>query len=127
MLLTRKNTQSLRDIYQKTLNPTIQILETQLQELQDQKTRQVMHEIINENTIVNNISKPKKRTLTDITQNEIEKLKSEKSDLSQKNQQLKDRLTKLENSAFEKTGPFSANSLKETPGLINCSLCIIFS
>ena len=42
---------------------------------------------------------------------EIEKLKSEKSDLSQKNQQLKDRLTKLENSAFEKTGPFSANSL----------------
>ncbi len=42
---------------------------------------------------------------------EIEKLKSEKSDLSQKNQQLKDRLTKLENSAFEKTGPSSANSL----------------
>ena len=42
---------------------------------------------------------------------EIEKLKSEKSDLSQKNQQLKDRLTKLENSAFEKTGLFSANSL----------------
>ena len=42
---------------------------------------------------------------------EIEKLKSEKSDLSQKNQQLKDRLTKLENSAFEKTGPSSKNFL----------------
>ena len=42
---------------------------------------------------------------------EIEKLKSEKSDLSHKNQQLKDRLTKLENSASEKTGPSSKNSL----------------
>jgi hypothetical protein len=42
---------------------------------------------------------------------EIEKLKSEKSDLSQKNQQLKDRLTKLENSLSEKTGSSSKNSL----------------
>jgi len=42
---------------------------------------------------------------------EIEKLKSEKSDLSQKNQKLKDRLTKLENSAPEKTGSSSTNSL----------------
>ena len=44
-------------------------------------------------------------------QKEIEKLKSEKSDLSHKNQQLKDRLTKLENSASEKTGSSSTNSL----------------
>jgi len=42
---------------------------------------------------------------------EIEKLKSEKSNLSQKNQKLKDRLTKLENSAPEKTGSSSTNSL----------------
>ena len=42
---------------------------------------------------------------------EIEKLKSEKYDLSQKNQKLKDRLTKLENSAPEKTGSSSTNSL----------------
>ena len=42
---------------------------------------------------------------------EIEKLKSEKSVLSQKNQKLKDRLTKLENSAPEKTGSSSTNSL----------------
>jgi len=42
---------------------------------------------------------------------EIEKLKSEISNLSKKNQQLKDRLTKLENSAFEKTGPSSTNFL----------------
>jgi hypothetical protein len=42
---------------------------------------------------------------------EIEKLKSEKSDLSQKNQKLKDRLTKLGNSASEKTGSSSTNSL----------------
>ena len=42
---------------------------------------------------------------------EIEKLKSEKYDLSQKNQKLKDRLTKLENSAPEKTGSSSKNSL----------------
>ena len=42
---------------------------------------------------------------------EIEKLKSEKSVLSQKNQKLKDRLTKLENSAPEKTASSSTNSL----------------
>jgi hypothetical protein len=42
---------------------------------------------------------------------EIEKLKSEKYDLSQKNQKLKDRLTKFENSASGKTGSSSANSL----------------
>lgn len=42
---------------------------------------------------------------------EIEKLKSEISSLSKKNQQLKDRLTKLENSAFEKTSPSSKNFL----------------
>ena len=42
---------------------------------------------------------------------EIEKLKSEKSVLSQKNQKLKDRLAKLENSAPEKTGSSSKNSL----------------
>jgi hypothetical protein len=42
---------------------------------------------------------------------EIEKLKSEKSDLSQKNQKLKDRLTKLENSTSEKTSSSSTNSL----------------
>ena len=42
---------------------------------------------------------------------EIEKLKSEISNLSKKNQQLKDRLTKLENSALEKTGPSSKNFL----------------
>ena len=42
---------------------------------------------------------------------EIEKLKSEKSDLSQKNQKLKDRLTKLENSAPEKTGSSYTNFL----------------
>ena len=42
---------------------------------------------------------------------EIEKLKSEKSVLSQKNQKLKDRLTKLENSTSEKTSSSSTNSL----------------
>jgi hypothetical protein len=42
---------------------------------------------------------------------EIEKLRSEKSALSHKNQQLQDRVTKLENSALEKTGPSSINSL----------------
>ena len=42
---------------------------------------------------------------------EIEKLKSEKSDLTQKNQQLKNRLKKLSNSAPEKTESSSPNVL----------------
>ena len=42
---------------------------------------------------------------------EIEKLKSEKSDLTQKNQQLKNRLKKLSNSAPEKTDSSSPNVL----------------
>jgi hypothetical protein len=42
---------------------------------------------------------------------EIEKLKSEKSDLTQKNQQLKNRLKKLSNSAPEKTNSSSPNVL----------------
>ena len=41
------------------LNPTIQILEAQLQELQDQKTRQVIHKIINENKSKNKLEKNK--------------------------------------------------------------------
>ena len=41
------------------LNPTIQILEAQLQELQDQKTRQVIHEIINESKSKNKLEKNK--------------------------------------------------------------------
>ena len=42
---------------------------------------------------------------------EIAKLKSEKSDLTQKNQQLKNRLKKLSNSAPEKTDSSSPNVL----------------
>ncbi len=44
---------------------------------------------------------------------EIEKLKAEKSELAQKNQQLKERLTKLGNAETspERTNPSSSNTL----------------
>lgn len=42
---------------------------------------------------------------------EIEKLKTEKANLAQKNQQLRERLTKLGNPASEKTDSSSPNTL----------------